>query len=61
MKIALNIIGILILLPGLIFFLQGINILLGSPMTGQPQWAITGGIMIIIGAALLWFANRKKS
>ena len=60
MKIFLNIVGILLLLPGIIFFLQGINILLGSPMTGQTQWAIIGGILILVGAGLLWYANRRR-
>ncbi len=60
MKIVLNVIAVLLLLPGITFFLQGINILPGSFMTGQSQWAIIGGILIVIGAGLLWFANRKK-
>jgi hypothetical protein len=60
MKIVLNVIAVLLLLPGIIFFLQGINILPGSFMTGQSQWAINGGILIIIGAGLLWWANRRK-
>jgi hypothetical protein len=60
MKIALKIIGGLLFLVGGIWFLQGINILPGSIMTGDPQWAINGGIMMIIGAGLFWFANRKK-
>jgi len=29
-------------------------------MTGDPQWAINGGIAMAIGAGLFWFANRKK-
>jgi len=60
MKIALNVIGILFILPGIIFFLQGINILPGSFMTGQIQWAITGAALIIAGAAVLWWANRPR-
>jgi hypothetical protein len=60
MKIVLNIIGILLILPGIIFFLQGINVLPGSFMTGQTQWAINGGILIVVGAGLLWFANRRR-
>lgn len=61
MKIALNIIGILIVLMGAIWFLQGINILPGTFMAGQIKWAIYGAICLIIGAALLVFANRRKS
>jgi hypothetical protein len=60
MKIALNIVGVLLILPGIIWFLQGVNVLPGSFMTGQTQWAINGGILIVIGAGLLWFANRRK-
>jgi hypothetical protein len=44
---------------GLGFFLQGINILPGSFMTGDSQWAINGGIMMIIGAGMYLFAKRN--
>ena len=46
MKILLNAVGGMIFLAGLVFFLQGINILPGSSMTGDPQWAINGAIMM---------------
>lgn len=58
MKIILNIVGVLLILPGLVFFLQGINVLPGSFMSGQTQWVINGGILVLIEAGLLWFANR---
>ncbi len=61
MKIALNIIGVLLILGGGVWFLQGINVLPGSFMTGQIQWAINGGILIVIGGGLLWFANRRRA
>jgi hypothetical protein len=61
MKIALNIAGILLVLAGGVWFLQGINILPGSFMTGDIQWSINGGIAIISGIGILWFANRRKS
>ena len=60
MKIVLNVIGVLLILPGIVWFLQGINVLPGSFMTGQTQWAVYGGILIIIGSGLLWFANRRR-
>lgn len=59
MKIILNVISVLLVLAGVVFFLQGINILPGSFMTGDPQWAINGGIMIAVGGAILWRANRR--
>lgn len=60
MKITISIIGVLSILIGIIWFLQGINILGGSSMTGQSVWAINGGIAFIIGSALLIFANRGR-
>jgi len=60
MKIVLNVIGVLLILPGIVWFLQGVNVLPGSFMTGQTQWAINGGILIVVGAGLLWFANRRR-
>jgi len=41
--------------------LAGGNILPGSFMTGQIQWAINGVFCVIVGAAYLYFANRRKS
>jgi hypothetical protein len=60
MKMILNFIGVILILAGCVFFLQGINILPGSFMTGDPQWAINGGIMIVIGLGLILWANRRK-
>lgn len=59
MKSMLSILGVLVFLSGLIFFLQGINLLPGSFMTGDPQWAINGGIAMVIGAALYFIAKRN--
>jgi hypothetical protein len=57
MKILLSAIGVLVALAGLVWFLQGINILPGSYMTGDPQWAINGAIALVIGGGLFWFAR----
>lgn len=59
MKVFLYLIGILLILAGGTFFLQGINVLPGSFMTGDPQWAINGGIMIVVALGLLFWANRR--
>ena len=60
MKTVLNMIGVLLILAGGTFFLQGINVLPGSYMTGDPQWAINGGIMIVVALGLMFWANRHK-
>ena len=60
MKALLNVLGIILILAGGTFFLQGINVLPGSYMTGDPQWAINGGIMIVTAIGLMVWANRRK-
>ncbi len=58
MKITLRIIGTLLIIFGAIWFLQGINILPGSFMTGQFQWAVYGGIAFAAGLILSIVAGR---
>ncbi len=60
MRSLLNTLAILLFLAGGIFFLQGINVLPGSFMTGDPQWAINGLAMIALGLCMLGWANRRR-
>ena len=60
MKVTLDIVGAVLVLLGAIWFLQGINLLPGSFMTGQTKWAIYGGIAIIAGISLILASNRKR-
>jgi hypothetical protein len=60
MKIAISIVSILLILTGVIWFLQGINILGGSSMTGQSVWALNGTIAFVVGIALFVLVNRNK-
>ena len=60
MKIALTVLGVVMVLFGTIWFLQGINILPGSFMTGQTQWAIYGGIAFVAGIVLLGISRRLR-
>jgi hypothetical protein len=59
-RIALNVLGVVCLLVGCVWILQGINILPGSFMTGQTKWAIYGGILAVAGIGLLFSANRRR-
>jgi hypothetical protein len=60
MRILLNVAGVLCLLMGAVWFLQGINILPGSFMTGQTKWAIYGGLLVVVAIAVLTVANRRR-
>lgn len=53
MKNALPTIGVLLLVVGAIWFLQGINVLPGSFMTGQTKWAVIGGGCVVAGLVSL--------
>ncbi len=60
MNNGLRILAILLIFTGVIWILQGINLLPGSFMTGQIEWAVYGSITIVIGLALIFFARRSK-
>ena len=61
MKRALRIVGVLLILMGAVWFLQGINVLPGRFMTGQIEWAVYGGLAVVLGAGLVFLANRRRS
>jgi hypothetical protein len=60
MRITLKIVGAILILFGAIWSLQGINVLPGSFMTGQIQWAVYGGIAVAVGIALLRVASLLR-
>jgi LPXTG-motif cell wall-anchored protein len=51
--------GALAMLAGAVFFLQGINVLPGSYMTGDPKWAWIGGALVVGGALLVGWSRRR--
>lgn len=55
-----KIMAILLIIAGIIWALQGLNILPGTFMRGDPQWVINGAVTAVIGIALFWFSSRKK-
>ena len=60
MKVTLNIVGGILVLFGAIWFLQGINVLPGSFMTGQIRWAVYGGVAVAAGISLMLAGNRGR-
>ena len=47
MKVGGMVLGMLLVLVGVVWILQGINLLPGSFMTGQMQWAAFGAIAVV--------------
>ena len=56
----MNVVSGLLVFFGVVWFLQGINILPGSFMTGQTRWAVNGAIAASVGIIGLVVANRRR-
>ena len=55
-----SVIALIVLVLGTVWFLQGINFLPGSFMTGQPKWAAYGVTAFVLGAGAMFFVRRKQ-
>jgi uncharacterized membrane protein HdeD (DUF308 family) len=60
MRTVLTAFAIVLIVFGCIWFLQGINVLPGSFMTGQIQWAVYGALDVVAGVGLLMYARGRK-
>lgn len=55
-----TIIAVVLMLIGLVWILQGANILGGSVMSGQSQWLFIGLVLVAAGAGLLYWLRRRR-
>jgi hypothetical protein len=53
-------IGVLAALAGAVWTLQGLNIMGGSKMSGDPTWAVVGPIVFVVGVVLFLFGIRRR-
>ena len=51
--------GLVLLMVGVLWTLQGLGAVGGSVMSGVTLWAIVGPIVAVVGAYLLWRASRR--
>ena len=54
------VIGVLAVLAGLVWTLQGLNVLGGSAMSGDSTWAIVGPIVAVVGMLAVLFGLRRR-
>ena len=59
MRLVIKIAATLLILAGVMWFLQGINVVPGSTMTGDTKWAMIGGASVVAGVAAWFFAARR--
>ena len=60
-KWAFIVVGIILVLLGAVWTLQGVGILGGSVMTGVALWAVVGPIVALVGVFLLWRGLRVRA
>ena len=60
MRLLGNIVAAIILLLGVVWTLQGANVIGGSVMSGQSQWLFTGIVLLIVGIGALWWINARR-
>ncbi len=58
-KSLLLVLGCLMLVGGLVWTLQGLGYVTGSPMTGVTLWAIVGPIVAAVGLVLVVVGLRS--
>ena len=62
LKAIMGIVGIAMLVVGLLWTLQGLDIVrwpASSFMLGDPTWTRNGAVLAVVGAVLVWFARRR--
>jgi hypothetical protein len=57
-RILKSVFGVVLVLVGLVWIGQGLNVILGSMMSGQPMYAALGLVVAIIGLWLITSAMR---
>lgn len=60
MKWLLDIVGGIVVLMGIVWILQGTNILRVGFMAGQMQYALLGIVAVVVGIGVILFANRPQ-
>jgi drug/metabolite transporter superfamily protein YnfA len=55
------VIGALVALFGLLFTLQGIGVVGGSPMSNTTTWSVLGPIIAVVGIAIAYFGWRRRT
>ena len=52
--------GVVLVLIGLVWTLQGFDVIEGSAMSGTTTWSIIGPVVVVVGAVLVWMGVRGR-
>lgn len=56
----LVVVGVVVALLGLLFTLQGIGVIGGSPMSNTTFWSIAGPVVILVGLVVVGIGLRGR-
>ena len=61
MRVAVGVVGVLVLLAGAVFAGQGLGFIPGSYMSGDIKWFWIGSVMVVVGLVLgvVGFMRRR--
>ena len=59
MRTASVVLGVVLVIVGLVWIGQGLNLIPGSFMTGNRMWFYTGLVMAVVGGVLIILGKRK--
>lgn len=61
MRVVSTLIGLVMILMGGVWILQGLNVaFLDSFMAGDPQWAVWGAILALLGIGQVVWSNMRQ-
>ena len=61
MRVISTLLGLLLICMGGIWILQGLNIaFLDSFMANDPQWAVWGAILALVGVGQVIWSNKRQ-
>lgn len=55
-----TVLGVVLVITGTVFTLQGLGYVGGSPMTGARLWAVVGPVLAVVGIVLVVRALRRE-
>jgi hypothetical protein len=61
MKWVLIILGALVIIVGMVWLLQGLNVLPYGQMAGHKRWVAIGGLLDIVGIVLIVVGARRRA
>jgi hypothetical protein len=56
----LVIVGVVVVLLGGVWALQGIGVIGGSVMSNSPTWVVIGAVVLVVGLLMVFLGARKR-